>query len=106
MMKEENKDMNRKKKPDPFIAYGSTEPVSKEEIEKRQRIIERAEKLGIKVTYLDSEHEYENPYKVEALVYIMNDESVPEDLIKKIEEFEENHKNNCNKKDIKNDTIR
>lgn len=92
MIKEVDKNMNKKKKPAPFIAYGSTESVSKEEIEKRQRVIERAEKLGIKVTSLDSEHQYENPYKVEALVYIMNDEPVPEELIKKIEEFEENYK--------------
>lgn len=93
-MKELNMNVNKKEKPEPFIAIGSTEPVSKEEIEKRKRVIERAEQLGIKVTSLDAEHEYENPYKVEALIYIMNDEPVPEDLVKKIEEFEEKHKSN------------
>ena len=94
MTTEYKKVTNRKEKPAPFIAFGSTEPISKEEIEKRKRIIERAEKLGIKVTSLDTELEYENPYKVEALVYIMDDKPVPEELIKKIAEFEESHKKN------------
>lgn len=94
MTKNFDKTTNEKKKPAPFIAFGSTEPISKEEVEKRKRVIERAEKLGIKVTSLDTELEYENPYKVEALVYIMDDEPVPEELIKKIQEFEEIHKEN------------
>lgn len=94
MTKNMDAKINKKEKPAPFIAIGSTEPVSKEEVEKRRRIIERAEKLGIKVTSLDSEHEYENPYKVEALVYIINDEPVPEELIKKIQDFEEKHTGN------------
>ena len=94
MIQEINKDLNKKEKPAPFIAYGSKEPISKEEVEKRKRVIERAEKLGIKVTSLDTECEFENPYKVQALVYIMNDEPVPEDLIQKINDFEEIHKNN------------
>lgn len=92
MMKEYKNSVDKRTKPAPFIAFGSTEPISKEEIEKRKRIIERAEKLGIKVTSLDTELEYENPYKVEALVYIMADKPVPEELIKKIQEFEESHK--------------
>ncbi len=94
MIKRIDQNLSEKIKPEPFIAIGSTEPVSKEEIEKRKRIIEQAEKLGIKVTTLDVEHEYENPYKVEALIYIMDDEPVPEELIRKIQEFEEIHKSN------------
>lgn len=94
MIKEMNVNISKKEKPEPFIAFGSMEPVSKEEVEKRKRIIERAEKLGIKVTSLDAEHEYENPYKVEALIYIMKDEPVPEELVKKIQEFEEAYKKN------------
>lgn len=78
-------------KPIPFIAFGSSEPVTPEEIEKRKRIIERAEELGINITGVDTENEYENPYKVEALIYIMDDKNVPEDLIKKIQEFEMTH---------------
>lgn len=99
MTKEHKTTINKKIKPAPFIAFGSTEPISKEEIEKRKRIIERAEKLGIKVTSLDTELEYENPYKVEALVYIMNDEPVPDELIMKIKEFEESYKKN-NKQEV------
>lgn len=60
--------------------------------EKRKRIIERAEKLSIHVTSLDTEVEYENPYKVEALVYIWDDKPVPQELIQRIEEFENAHK--------------
>ena len=62
--------------------------ISNEEIEKRKRVIERAEKLGIHVTSLDVEVEYENPYKLEALIYIWEDKEVPEDIIKKMKEFE------------------
>lgn len=94
MMKEYKNTVDTRTKPAPFIAFGSTEPISKEEVEKRKRIIERAEKLGIKVTSLDTELEYENPYKVEALVYIMDDKPVPDELIKKIQDFEEIHKKN------------
>ena len=78
-------------RPIPFIAFGSSEPVTLEEIEKRKRIIERAEELGINITGVDTEKEYENPYKVEALIYIMDDKQIPEELIKKIQEFEEQH---------------
>ena len=94
MKKEINDAIEKKVKPEPFIAFGSEEPISSDEIEKRKRVIDRAEKLGIKVTSLDTELEYENPYKVEALVYIMKDEPVPEELVKKIQEFEERHKKN------------
>ena len=92
MIKETNNTIEKKEKPAPFIAFGSTEPILKKEVEKRKRIIERAEKLGINVTSLDMEQEYENPYKVEALVYIINDQVVPKELIEKIQEFEEKHK--------------
>lgn len=92
MKKEIKHTVKRNDKPAPFIAFGSTEPISDEEIEKRKRIIERAEKLGIHVTSLDTEVEYENPYKLEALVFIWDDKPVPEELMKKIEEFESSHK--------------
>ena len=94
MMKEYKNSIEKKTKPAPFIAFGSAEPISKEEVEKRKRIIERAEKLGIKVTSLDTELENENPYTVEALIYIMEDKPVPEELVKKIQDFEEKHKKN------------
>ena len=88
MKNEVNNRVVKLDKPAPFIAFGSTEQISNEEIEKRKRVIERAEKLGIHVTSLDVEVEYENPYKVEALIYIWEDKEVPEDIIKKMKEFE------------------
>ena len=89
MMKNEVKENVKKiDKPAPFIAFGSTDPISNEEIEKRKRVIERAEALGIHVTSLDVEVEFENPYKVKALIYIWEDKEVPKELLEKIEEFE------------------
>ena len=43
------------------------------------------------MTGVDTEQEYENPYKVEALIYISEDKSIPEELLKKIEEFDKAH---------------
>ena len=79
----------------PFIAHGSDVPVTKEEVEKRKRRIERAEALGQSLTKITFENdgieEYENPYRVKALEYIMADKEVPEELKNKIVEFEKEH---------------
>lgn len=81
----------------PFIAPGSTTAVTNKELEKRRRKIQRAEALGISLTKVhNNENEYENPYKVEALMYILNDKDVPKDLQRKIELFDEQHKTKIN----------
>ena len=78
-----------------FLAPGSDVPVTKEEVEKRKRRIERAEALGQSLTKITFENdrieEYENPYRVKALEYIMADKEVPEELKNKIVEFEKEH---------------
>lgn len=80
----------------PFIAPGSDVPVTQEEIEKRKRRMERAENLGQSLTKItfekDGIEEYENPYRVKALEYIMADKEVPEELKDKIVEFEKEYK--------------
>lgn len=74
----------------PFIAPSSTIPVTQEEVNRRMRMIARAEELGIYLTMVDSNNQegYENPYKIQALGFIIQDQEVPEELKKKIIEFE------------------
>lgn len=77
------------KKPKPFIAPGAKESASKEEIEKRLKRVQRAKEIGQDITRVDSINcETENPYRVQALLYIMNDQEVPQDLREKIKEFD------------------
>lgn len=84
---------------EPFIVSGSTEPVTQETIEKRLWRIERAEELGIYLTEVNIESlEYQNPYKIKALEFIMQDQEVPEEIKEQIKQFEEKHrKDNENK---------
>lgn len=77
-------------KPKPFIAPGSQIPVTSKDIEKRKRKIERLEQIGERPTRV-TEEEFENPYKLEAIALITEDKEVPEELLKKIEEFEKAH---------------
>ena len=67
-----------------------------EEIEKRKRRIERAEAIGLSIMHVTSEwnydEEYENPYAVEALRYILNDMDVPEEVKVKMKVFDEKNK--------------
>ena len=79
-------------KPKPFIAPGSQIPVTSEEIEKREKRIERLEQIGEHPTRV-TEDEYVNPYKLEAIALINADKEVPEELMKKIEEFDKAHYN-------------
>lgn len=87
-------------KPAPFIAPGAKELATKEEIEKRLKRIKKAKEIGQDLTRVDFEKsEIENPYRVQALLYIMNDQEVPQDLKERIKEFDintmyaETHKN-------------
>ena len=65
----------------------SQTPVSNDEIEKRKRMIARLEQIGENPTRV-TDNEYENTYKLEAIALIAEDKDVPEELMKKIEEFE------------------
>lgn len=88
----ESKQDTEKKPSTPFIAPGSLEEVTQEELEKRNRRIARAEALGINIARVtfDKKYndEYENPYEVEALLYILNDMDVPEEVIQKMKEYD------------------
>lgn len=79
----------------PFIAPGSLEPVTQEEIDKRKRRVVRAEDIGQSIMRVTSEQngdeEYENPYCVEAMRYILNDMDVPKELKEKMLEFDKRH---------------
>ena len=63
-------------------------PITKEELEKRERRYNRLIQLGIEPTLITIEEEHENPYVIEALSYIFEDKDVPDVLIKKIKEYE------------------
>ncbi len=82
----------KNKKPAPFIAPGSEIPVTPEELERRKRKRQRLEKLGIDPTKIVDDGESENPYLVEAMVYISQDKDVPEEILRKIKQYDEEHK--------------
>lgn len=83
----------------PFIAPSSLEPVTQEELEKRKRRIAKAEAIGLSIMRVTSEkkydEEYENPYHVEALRYILNDMEVPEEVLRKMKEFDKQNRVDC-----------
>lgn len=86
-----NKNMDKQKKStEPFIAPYSNIPVTKEEIESRHTKINRAEEIGASITRVTNEG-YENPYRVKALIYINKNQEVPEELKRKIKEFDERY---------------
>jgi len=79
------------KKPSPFYAFGSTTPISKEEMERRQIRYQRLEKIGINPIMLnhdDAFEEKENPYKVEIMVLVNQDKEIPHELIEKMRAYD------------------
>lgn len=76
--------------PKPFIAPGSDVKPTKEELKKRQKKYNMLERIGVKTTIVggDVDPEYENPYRIEAMILINQDKDVPEELIQKIEEYD------------------
>lgn len=93
MKKVTKNDSNKALKP--FIAPGSTVKISKKEIEERKINIEKAKRIGQDITKVDSEEEYENPYRVKALCYIYQNKEVTDKLKRQIEEFDIQHKKKC-----------
>lgn len=68
------------------------ETVSKEEIERRIRLIERSKQIESSITQFGDHfgQEHENPYKAEAMLnYINKDKDVPDELIEKIKRYEQ-----------------
>ena len=94
--KDKTRKTEDKKQLKTFIAPGSFEVITQEEIEKRKRRIERSEAIGLSIMHVISEwnydEEYENPYAVEALRYILNDIDVPEEVKEKMKIFDEKNK--------------
>jgi len=88
-MKRDNSVQKGIKKPAPFIAPYSNTPVSKAELERRKRKNRRLRNIGINPTKIvDEEGEAENPYRVQAMIYISRDEEVPKELLEKIKEYD------------------
>ena len=78
--------------PKPFIAPGSDVKPTEEELKKRQKKYNILERIGVKTTLVrgDVDPELANPYRIEAMLLISQDKDVPEELIKKIEEYDKN----------------
>lgn len=84
-----NNTVKNNNKPSPFIAPGAKAMASREEIVKKLNRIEKAKEIGQDITKVDIEdNEIENPYRVEALMYIINDQDVPQELKEKIKQFD------------------
>ena len=83
------------KKPKPYIAPYSDIPVTKEELEKRQRKYYRLKKIGVNPTLIvedgNGEAETENPYRIQAMIMINRDEEVPDELIEQIKKYDMEH---------------
>lgn len=75
---------------EPFIAPYSDMQPTKEELAKRERRSKRLKQIGVDPTILVNGYteERENPYRVEAMTYIVKDMEVPKELLKKIKEFD------------------
>lgn len=56
--------------------------MTQEDIERRERRIARAEELGLSFTRIDDSTESENPYHIRAIMHILADEEIPEDVMK------------------------
>ena len=81
-------------KPQPYIAPYSDVPLTKEDLDKRQRKYYRLKKIGVNPTVIvdDSEDgEIENPYRIEAMILINRDEEVSDELLKKIQQYDKEH---------------
>lgn len=74
----------------PVIASDS-QPLTQEEINKRKRLEKRSEEIGWEPRF-DSNSEHENPYRAEAMLYILKDMDVPKDLKEKIKTEDQQYK--------------
>ncbi len=76
--------------PKPFIAPGSDVKPTKDELKQRQKKYKMLERVGVRTTIVreEADLEYENPYRIEAMILINQDKDVPEELIRQIEEYD------------------
>lgn len=79
------------RKPTPFMAPFSNVPVTKNDLERRERKNQRLKNIGVNPKRIDGD-ESENPYRVQAMTYINRDEDVPRELIGRIKEYDIRHK--------------
>ena len=78
---------------DPFNISQDKLEITPTEFARRKRKYHRLEKLGIDPTLVEDDKYsvFDNPYLIEAMVYIADDKDVPEEVVKKIEEFNKEH---------------
>lgn len=84
--------MSKKIKLEPFIAPHSLEPVTPEELLRRQKCEEKLNEIGVYPSIIDDNIEYENPYRAEAACMILRGEDVPEELKEKIKKHDKRMK--------------
>lgn len=71
------------------IITPDSKPLTQEEIEKRKRLEKRSKEIGWESKFNHSEHE--NPYRAEAMLYILKDMDVPKELKGKIKAEDERY---------------
>ena len=92
-MNDKKKDQMRMKKPAPFFAPQSKIPLTRADLDRRERKNRRLRNIGVNPTKIvDEEGESENPYRVQAMIYIYRDEEVPLELLEKIKKYDAEHK--------------
>lgn len=96
-MKKQNVEEKVKKKAAPFIAPGSLEKVTEQELNRRQQFAKKAKEVGIDIYSVDDEHEHENPYRAEALYLLTVGKEVPQRLKEQIKKYDKEY-NEKNKK--------
>lgn len=84
----------------PVIAPGSLTPPTIDELRRRERLEARSAELGL-IAKFDGEFEHENPYRAEAMLYIIKDMDVPEELKQKIKLEDEAYKRRLQVDNIK-----
>lgn len=95
-----NKSNGIDNKPKPFIAWGSTEKISEEDRKRSIQYERKMLEIGINLNKFcnsaDLSEVYENPYRMKAVELIESGNDVPEELKKKMFEYDKKLKTNNN----------
>lgn len=78
-----------KKPASPHITYGQ-DTITEEEIERRMRVADELETLGISISRFDAEDEHEDADVLQAIIYADQGEAIPEDLKRRLIEKRKN----------------